>query len=92
MSALDILAIIGYNYIGMIITIAVDLVFGSYGKWATFTYVSLAMFFFVLRSLRQNFLPESSEALVVTQRRKRVNFLFGIVCLQVFVAFVSMIF
>lgn len=29
------------------------------------------------------FLPDAAETLVITQRRRHVNFLFGIVCLQV---------
>lgn len=85
LNSFEILSVIGYNYVGLIISLLVGLLFGSHGKWAAFGYSSVAMFFFVLRSLRQNFLPESSEALVITQRRKRVNFLFGIVCLQVLV-------
>lgn len=92
LNSFDILSVIGYNYVGLISTVSAGLLFGFYGKWATFAYTSLAMFFFVLRSLRQNIIPESSEALVITQRRRRVNFLFGIVCLQVAVAFVSLIF
>lgn len=50
MNALDILSVIGYNYVGLIVTVTVDMMFGTYGKWATFVYVGIAMFFFVVRN------------------------------------------
>lgn len=48
LNALDILAVIGYNFVGMIFTVVADLLLGYYAKWFVFGYVSLAMFFFVV--------------------------------------------
>ena len=80
---LDMLAIIGYNFIPLIATMSVDLFLGRMAKWLTFLYCGLAMGFFMLRSLRYSFLPDSSSPLVVNQRRTRVLFLFGVVCVQI---------
>jgi hypothetical protein len=49
LNALDILAVIGYNFVGMIFTVVADLLLGNYAKWFVFSYVSLAMFFFVVQ-------------------------------------------
>jgi hypothetical protein len=81
---LDMLAIIGYNFVPLIVTLLADLFLGRAFKYIAFTYCSLAMAFFMLRSLRYSFLPESSATpLVVNQRRTRVHFLFGIVAVQI---------
>lgn len=48
---LDILAMIGYNYVGLIVTALIDLATGGskYFKYPVFLYVSLAMAFFMVR-------------------------------------------
>lgn len=80
---LDMLAIIGYNFVPLIVTMLVGLCAGRMAKWITFGYCGVAMGFFMLRSLRYSFLPDSSTPLVVNQRRTRVLFLFGVVCVQI---------
>jgi hypothetical protein len=83
-TVLDMLSIIGYNFVPLIVTLLADLFLGRTGKYVAFTYCSLAMAFFMLRSLRYSFLPESGAAPpVVNQRRTRVHFLFGIVAIQI---------
>ncbi len=48
LSTLDILSIVGYNYVGMISAIFIGLILGSYGKWIAFAYSSVCMFFFIV--------------------------------------------
>lgn len=50
LSSLDILALIGYNYVGILGAITASLLIGSYGKWAVFAYNSITTFFFVVLS------------------------------------------
>lgn len=78
---LDMIAVIGYNFVPLIITLLSGLIFGRMGRYAGFIYCSFAMAFFMLRSLRYSFIPESS--MVANQRRTRVYFLFGIVAIQI---------
>lgn len=80
---IDMLAIIGYNFVPLIVTMLAGLCAGRMAKWLAFSYCGVAMGFFMLRSLRYSFLPDSSSPLVVNQRRTRVLFLFGIVCVQI---------
>lgn len=81
-SLLDMLAIIGYNFVPLIVTLLADLLLGRIGKYSAFLYSSLAMAFFMLRSLRYSFVPESSVG-PSPQRRSRVHFLFAIVAIQI---------
>lgn len=90
-SILDMLAIIGYNFVPLILTLLADLFLGRVGKYTTFAYCSLAMAFFMLRSLRYSFLPESATPLVVNQRRTRVHFLFGIVAIQILCSYLLLV-
>jgi hypothetical protein len=83
-SILDMLAIIGYNFVPLIVTMLADLAGGSLGRKLVFAYCSLAMAFFMLRSLRYSFLPTHAIPLMENQKRKtRVHFLFGIVFVQI---------
>ena len=88
-SLLDMLAIVGYNFVPLIVTLIIDLLFGRVGKYTAFIYTSLAMAFFMLRSLRYSFIPESSAGptMAAPQRRSRVNFLFAIVAIQIVCSF-----
>ncbi len=40
-----------------------------------------------LRILRYAFLPETTAALVISQRRRRIHFLFGLVAIQLFFSY-----
>lgn len=88
---LDVLAIIGYNFVLLIVTLLADLFLGRLGKYAAFAYSMLAMTFFMLRSLRSSFLPESSAPLIVNQRRTRVYFLFAIVAVQILCSYLLLV-
>lgn len=91
---LDSLALIGYNFVGLIISTCAHLVGGMRAKYLFFSYCSIAMLVFTLRSLRPVFLPEQSAAHAVgavTQRKTRVNFMFGIALLQVAVSYVLLV-
>lgn len=46
---LDFLAMIGYNFVGIIVSILVSLVAGKTGKYVCFLYTSIAMSFFIVR-------------------------------------------
>lgn len=52
-----------------------------------FAYVSIALIFFVLRSLRHTIIPEGASTLSNAQRRKRIHFLLGIALLQIFLSY-----
>jgi len=80
MSFLDMLAIIGYNFVPLIVTLSMDLLFGRTARLLTFTYTSLAMAFFMLRSLKYSFLPATMDR---EEKRPRLYFLFGVVFIQI---------
>lgn len=48
LSSLDILSLIGYNYVGLIAAVSAGIFFGAYGKWAAYAYSCITMFFFVV--------------------------------------------
>lgn len=78
---LDLVAYSGYKFIGLILLQVLKVVLPTWGKWSVFCYVSLAVSFFLLRSLRYMVLPVDSSAY---GRRRRVHFLFIIAAIQVF--------
>lgn len=55
---LDLLAYSGYKFIGIIASIVVSLLAGRTGYYATLIYVSLALAFFLVRSLKAQVLQE----------------------------------
>ncbi|KAG0359068.1 hypothetical protein BGZ54_010148 [Gamsiella multidivaricata] len=79
---LDLLAYSGYKFVGIIISIIVQLSNAPrYVFWGTFLYTGAATGFFLLRSLRYVILPESSAGTVMApQRKRRIHFL---ICLSV---------
>lgn len=92
LNSLDILSLIGYNYVGLIAAVVAGILFGTYGKWLAFAFTTASMTFFVLRSMRQVFLPDTADSLVNEQRRLKRNFLTGIVGLQAGIAFLALLF
>lgn len=88
---IDMLAIIGYNFVPLIVTLLGELFLGRTARLVFFAYCSLAMAFFMLRSLRYSFLPDSGAPLVVNQRRTRVHFLFGIVFIQIICSYLLLV-
>ena len=90
-SLLDTLAIIGYNYVALILSLVSDLTFGRIGKYAMFVYTSIATAFFLLRSLKHAIVVGSNEfnsiGMTSDTKRRRVNFLFVIVAAQLFSSF-----
>ncbi|KAF9361000.1 hypothetical protein BGX26_006766 [Mortierella sp. AD094] len=79
---LDLLAYSGYKFVGIIVSIIVQL--SSAPKsvfWSVFLYTGAATGFFLLRSLRYVILPEASAGTVqAPQRKRRIHFL---ICLSV---------
>ncbi|KAF9431122.1 hypothetical protein BGZ94_008897 [Podila epigama] len=81
-SMLDLLAYSGYKFVGIILSIMVQLSNAPKSLfWAMFLYTGAATGFFLLRALRYVILPESSAGTVQTpQRKRRIHFL---ICLSV---------
>lgn len=87
-SLLDILALIGYNYVALIGSLWADVLLGKWGKYGTFAYMSIAMAFFMLRTLRHAVLTDATQQPGYGEhRRRRVNFLFFIVAAQLVSSF-----
>lgn len=79
---LDLLAYSGYKFVGIIVSIMVQLSKApSSVFWSVFLYTGAATGFFLLRSLRYVILPEASAGTVLPpQRKRRIHFL---ICLSV---------
>jgi hypothetical protein len=86
-SLLDILALIGYNYVALIGSVGAGVFLGRWGKYGTFAYMSLAMTFFMLRTLRHAVLTDVQQQGYGEHRRRSVNFLFFIVTAQLVSSF-----
>lgn len=83
-SMLDLIAFCGYKFVPVVGCQLVGLLFGRrLFLWLFFTYASLALSFFVLRSLRRLIMFDSDASLSIPEhRKKRVHFLFGVSMLQ----------
>ncbi|KAF9130837.1 hypothetical protein BGW39_002591 [Mortierella sp. 14UC] len=79
---LDLLAYSGYKFVGIIVSIIVQLSKAPKSVfWSVFLYTGAATGFFLLRSLRYVILPEASAGTVLPpQRKRRIHFL---ICLSV---------
>ncbi|KAF9192462.1 hypothetical protein BGZ51_005474 [Haplosporangium sp. Z 767] len=80
---LDLLAYSGYKFVGIIVSIIIQLSSAPrYAFWSVFLYTGAATGFFLLRSLKYVILPEVSSAGTVLppQRKRRIHFL---ICLSV---------
>ncbi|GJJ76204.1 protein transport protein YIF1 [Entomortierella parvispora] len=79
---LDLLAYSGYKFVGIILSIIVQLSKAPRSVfWSVFLYTGAATGFFLLRSLRYVILPEASAGTVLApQRKRRIHFL---ICLSV---------
>ncbi|KAG0288158.1 hypothetical protein BGZ96_008027 [Linnemannia gamsii] len=79
---LDLLAYSGYKFVGIIVSIIVQLSKAPSSLfWSVFLYTGAATGFFLLRSLRYVILPEASAGTVLPpQRKRRIHFL---ICLSV---------
>lgn len=58
----DLLAYSGYKYVGIIISIFLSLIFAKSGYYIGITYCSLALAFFLVRTLKAQVLPESEPS------------------------------
>ncbi|KAG0256822.1 hypothetical protein BG011_004311 [Mortierella polycephala] len=80
---LDLLAYSGYKFVGIIVSIIIQLSSAPrYAFWSTFLYTGAATGFFLLRSLKYVILPEvsSTGTVLPPQRKRRIHFL---ICLSV---------
>ncbi|KTW27430.1 hypothetical protein T552_02408 [Pneumocystis carinii B80] len=91
---LDLVAYSGYKFIGIIVTMLSSIFHNLILTYLVFFYTFISTAFFLLRSLRYIVLPESNISLNATmslsQRRKRIYFLFGISMAQILFMFILM--
>ncbi|QSL66585.1 hypothetical protein MERGE_000967 [Pneumocystis wakefieldiae] len=91
---LDLVAYSGYKFIGIIVTMLSSIFHNLILTYSVFFYTFISTAFFLLRSLRYIVLPESNISLNATmslsQRRKRIYFLFGISMAQILFMFILM--
>lgn len=90
LGVLDILSFTGYGFVGLIMTLLASIAFGKLAQNIVFAYTGLAIVFFLLRSLRQIFVPDN-VSVNIAQRRRRIYFLFGISILQVLCSYFLLI-
>ncbi|KAG4306349.1 hypothetical protein PORY_000337 [Pneumocystis oryctolagi] len=91
---LDLVAYSGYKFIGIIVTMLSGIFHNLTLTYCVFFYTFMATAFFLLRSLRYVVLPESNisanATMSLSQRRKRIYFLFGISMIQILFMFILM--
>jgi len=81
----DLLGYCGYKFVGIIVTNIVQLLTSPWVSWVFLVYTSLAIGFFLLRSLRYIVLPDNNATTVhLPARRRRIQFLFLIAAMQGF--------
>lgn len=74
LAVFDILAFTSYKYVGMILAIVASLIVPA-AYHAVLLYVSIAVMFFLIRSLKVQILPESSEEAHTSRGSKRRTYL-----------------
>ncbi|KNE71916.1 hypothetical protein AMAG_16340 [Allomyces macrogynus ATCC 38327] len=91
---LDLVSYAGYKFVGIITTLLAAFlapVLGTWPYWIALAYTSLALGFFSLRSMRYIVIPEagsSTSTIHIPQRRRRINFLAGVVFLQMLTSWI----
>lgn len=97
---LDVLAITGYNFFPLTITLIGQIFAGRIARYVVFAYTSLAMAIFMLRSLRHSFLPDQSQSVSSVTggdmndsqiRRRRRNFLLAVVFVQILCSYLLLL-
>lgn len=78
LGTLDVMALCGYKYVCVVV---VQAMWMWYARVVVGLYVHVSLFFFLSRSLKKQVIGDG------TNRRKRVYYLFGVVALQVCIAF-----
>lgn len=77
---LDLVAYSGYKFFGVIVSILVSLVGGKSAYYAVLLYASLALMFFLTRSLKAQILPDTDQHFAGYKRR--LYFLFALAVAQ----------
>lgn len=83
---LDLIAYCGYKFVGAIFTLFVKFLVSGWAMYAAWIYTSLAMGFFLLRSLRHVMLSEGATIPgtgITPARKRRVQLLFLVAALQI---------
>ncbi|TPX32717.1 hypothetical protein SmJEL517_g04248 [Synchytrium microbalum] len=83
---LDLVAYCGYQFVGLIFVEGARLLAPYWVVYAIFAYVMISFGFFMLRSLRYIVQPESTHTVQMDARRRRIQFLFIVVLVQIAMA------
>ncbi|XP_076817050.1 protein YIF1B-like [Clavelina lepadiformis] len=82
LSTWDVIAFTGYKYVGMIAILVGGLFFHSMGYWIALGYMSVTIFFFLVKTLRLKILPQSATDGFGNGGSQRVYLTFIIALLQ----------
>jgi len=82
---LDFIAYSGYKFIGIIVVSTLNQVTSKFITYLVYAYVSLALGFFMLRSMKYFVLTDQSLS-TNTQRRNKIHFLFFIALMEIVIS------
>jgi len=82
---LDLIAYSGYKFIGIIVVSILNHVTSKFITYLVYAYVSLALGFFMLRSMKYFVLTDQSLS-TNTQRRNKIHFLFFIALMEIVIS------
>jgi len=82
---LDLIAYSGYKFIGVIVVSILNNVTSKFFTYLVYAYVSLALGFFMLRSMKYFVLTDQSLS-ANTQRRNKIHFLFFIALMEIVIS------
>ncbi|KAI9090048.1 YIF1-domain-containing protein [Phlyctochytrium arcticum] len=89
---LDLVGYTGYKFIGIIITLVIQLFFPiNWAVYGAFGYSMCCLAFFTLRTLKYIMLPEGYNPIDVPTRQRRIQFLFLVAGVQMFLSWVMLI-
>eukprot|EP00923_Selenidium_pygospionis_P036323 GHVN01063738.1.p1 GENE.GHVN01063738.1~~GHVN01063738.1.p1 ORF type:complete len:243 (+),score=15.34 GHVN01063738.1:631-1359(+) len=80
-SFLDIAAVLGYNFVNLCVVFLAGML-SSVLRIAVTAYTVFSMSFFLARSLLHSILPMESQLLISQSRKKKINFLVGVLALN----------
>jgi len=84
---LDLIAYSGYKFVGIIVVSILNHIIPKFITYLIFAYVSLALGFFMLRSMKYFVLTDQSLS-ANTQRRNKIHFLFFIALMEIVISWV----
>ncbi|XP_058799733.1 protein YIF1B-B [Phymastichus coffea] len=79
---LDLLAYCSYKYVGMNAALLVSLLFKRMGFYTIFTYYSISLSFFLIRSLKLRMIPEGHSSYSASGNKRRLYFILFVAGIQ----------